>query len=364
MGEQKMGVDLLVALDIGGTKLAVGVALPEEFRKTGRPEAIAKMPVPEPKTPDTVIPCLLRMVRDLAMGRPIGSVGISIGGPLDHRAGVVINFPHLPQWKNVPLRTIIERELGVPATLDNDANLGALAEYRWGAGQGSDPFVYLTISTGIGGGVIVAGELVHGVGSGGGEVGHITVQTGGPLCPCGNRGCLERMASGTNIARRGRELALQDPARCGNVSAGTCRKSRADNGGNGAGRLQKRRSVGPAGVGGGCGISGNWSGQHCARISSAADSAWGGRGASRGRSAAAGAPAPAEPCLLRSAGANRVGSCRARARQRTYWGNDRSVGDETEVSHLLLKLSTKALKKKRPGKLSAGPFWRSAICSR
>lgn len=206
-----MADDLLVALDIGGTKLAVGVAPRPEFARTGRPEAIAKMPVPEPKTPDDVIPHLLRSVRHMAMGRPIAGVGISIGGPLDHEQGVVINFPHLPGWKNIPLRAVIERELGVPAALDNDANLGALAEYRWGGGQGCDPFVYLTISTGIGGGVIVGGKLIHGVASGGGEVGHITVQTGGPLCPCGNRGCLERMASGTNIALRGRALAAEDP---------------------------------------------------------------------------------------------------------------------------------------------------------
>lgn len=205
-----MSDQLLVALDIGGTKLAVGVATQEGFANTGRPEAIAKMPVPEPKTPDTVIPCLIRMVRDLAMGRSIGAIGISIGGPLDHETGTVLNFPHLPGWKNIPLASVIARAFNRPTTLDNDANLGALAEYRWGAGVGCNPFVYLTISTGIGGGVVVDGTLVHGVGSGAGEVGHITVQTNGPLCPCGNRGCLERMASGTNIAGRARALVAED----------------------------------------------------------------------------------------------------------------------------------------------------------
>lgn len=207
-----MRSDLLVAVDIGGTKLAVGVAGAEAFAADGRLEAIAKIPVPEPKTPDAVVPRVLAMIRNMAMGRTIGAVGISIGGPLDHEQGVVVNFPHLPDWKGVRLRSTIERAIGAPAVLDNDANLGALAEYRWGAGRDCDPFVYLTISTGIGGGVVVDGKLLHGVRSGAGEVGHITVQTDGPFCACGNRGCLERMASGTNIALRARQLIADKPA--------------------------------------------------------------------------------------------------------------------------------------------------------
>ena len=202
---------MIVAIDIGGTKLAVGVAEREQFLCSGTLEQVEKMPVPEPKTPQAVLPHLLAMVARLVNGRDICAVGISIGGPLDHEQGVVLNFPHLPEWKNLPLRAMVSDALNAPAVLDNDANLGALAEYRWGAGKGTNPFVYLTISTGIGGGVIVGGKLVHGMGSGGGEVGHITVQTGGPVCPCGNKGCLERMASGTNIARRAKECVATYP---------------------------------------------------------------------------------------------------------------------------------------------------------
>ncbi len=202
---------MIVAIDIGGTKLAVGVAKREEFLHTGVLEGVEKMPVPEPKTPGAVLPHLLAMIARLVNGRTVDAIGISIGGPLDHEQGVVLNFPHLPEWKNLPLRAMVSDALNAPVALDNDANLGALAEYRWGAGKGADPFVYLTISTGVGGGVIVGGQLVHGVGSGGGEVGHMTVQTGGPECPCGNKGCLERMASGTNIARRAKELVGAHP---------------------------------------------------------------------------------------------------------------------------------------------------------
>ena len=206
-------MSVLVGIDIGGTKIAAGVAERESFLQNGKLAGIQKMPVPDSGTPTGVLPHLFRMVEDLVGNQEIEAVGISIGGPLDHREGRVLNFPHLPEWKDVPLRALVSEYFQVPAALDNDANLGALAEYRWGAGRGANPFMYLTISTGIGGGVIVNGELVHGTGSGGGEVGHITVQTDGPLCPCGNRGCLERMASGTNIARHARELLEREEHR-------------------------------------------------------------------------------------------------------------------------------------------------------
>jgi glucokinase len=207
--------DLLLAIDIGGTKIALGTARRDLFAGTGRLARIIKEPVPQPGTPAIVIARILELARDLvdAEGGSIERIGISIGGPLDHTTGTVINFPHLPGWKNIPLCDAISRSLGAPALMDNDANLGALAEHRWGAGRGYDDMVYLTISTGIGGGVIVNGKLVHGVGSAAAEVGHITVQTGGPLCPCGNAGCLERMASGTNIARHARQMLEADPLR-------------------------------------------------------------------------------------------------------------------------------------------------------
>ncbi len=206
---------LIAAVDIGGTKIAVGVAHRETFRSDGRLVAVAKEPVPGDRTPAAVVPRLVALVRDLAMplGGAVSKIGISIGGPLDHRSGTVLNFPHLPGWVNIPLREILGAKLGAPALLDNDANLGALAEHRWGAGRGAEDMVYLTISTGIGGGVIVGDRLVHGVRSSAGEVGHITVAPDGPRCACGNNGCLEMMASGTAIARRARAALAADPRR-------------------------------------------------------------------------------------------------------------------------------------------------------
>ncbi len=205
----------ILAVDIGGTKLALGVGDAAQFAATGKLGRVVKEPIPGSGAPEIVIARVLelagQLARDSANGGPIGAIGISIGGPLDHRSGTVVNFPHLPGWRNIPLRALLSEGLEAPALLDNDANLGALAEHRFGAGRGMSSMVYLTISTGIGGGVIVDGRLVHGVGSGAGEVGHITVAPHGPRCACGNRGCLEMMASGTAIARRARESAVAEP---------------------------------------------------------------------------------------------------------------------------------------------------------
>ncbi|MCC7437698.1 MAG: ROK family protein [Armatimonadetes bacterium] len=209
--------NLLLAFDIGGTKLAVGIAQIAQFRQTGTFDMLVKEPIPSPGTPDVVVQRLMEIGRQLianANGQLAG-IGISIGGPLDHLTGTVLNFPHLPGWLNIPLRQQLSEAFGAPAWLDNDANLGALAEHRLGAGKGADTMVYLTISTGIGGGVIVNGKLHHGVASGAGEMGHITVQTDGPRCACGNHGCLETMASGTAIARRAGHALSAYPERGG-----------------------------------------------------------------------------------------------------------------------------------------------------
>lgn len=203
----------LLAIDIGGTKLAVGATTRDDLARSGRIATLRKEPIPAPGDPATVIARVVEIAREIAPSEGYDAIGISIGGPLDHAAGVVVNFPHLPGWKGIALCDELATALGAPARLDNDANLGALAEHRLGAGRGIRDMVYMTISTGIGGGIIVDDRLVHGVASAAAELGHITVQTDGPRCDCGNAGCLERMASGTNIARSAREALAADPVR-------------------------------------------------------------------------------------------------------------------------------------------------------
>jgi glucokinase len=134
----------------------------------------------------------------------VAAVGIGAPGPPDIEAGVVVAPPNLPGWARVPLKRLIEDGLGITTFLENDANAAALGEHRFGAGRGTRHMIYVTASTGIGGGLILDGKLYHGADGMAGEIGHTTAMPYGPHCNCGNRGCLESFASGTAIAREAR----------------------------------------------------------------------------------------------------------------------------------------------------------------
>jgi len=195
----------LLGLDIGGTKLAAGVATIQ-----GQVLARRRAPAWSARGPDAMITDLLAMARTAVAesGTRPAVVGVSIGGPLDPERGMIIGPPGLPGWNGVPLRDILERALGLPVAIDNDANAAAVAEWCWGHGQGLDNLLYVTVSTGVGGGVIVNSHLLRGVGCGAGEIGHMLVRPNGSVCACGGRGCLEAEASGTAIARKAREALL------------------------------------------------------------------------------------------------------------------------------------------------------------
>ena len=137
----------------------------------------------------------------------IAAVGIGCGGPLDPFRGIIESPLHLPGWHDVPLVGIVEDALGSPAVVDNDATAAALGEYWFGAGRRRRVrhLVYLTVSTGVGGGLILDGRVYRGAAGNAGELGHLTIDRHGRPCACGRRGCLEAYASGTNIARRARE---------------------------------------------------------------------------------------------------------------------------------------------------------------
>ena len=193
----------VAGIDIGGTKIAVAVA-----DTAGRVIEQTRFPArTSERGPHEIIEeALSEIERMLGRTRAVlTAVGIGCGGPLDRARGLILSPPNLPGWDEFPVVKLVEDRLAVPALLDNDANAAALGEHRHGAGQGYRHLVYITQSTGIGGGVIVRGELVHGVCDGAGEVGHMTVLPDGPLCGCGARGCLEALCSGTGIARRARE---------------------------------------------------------------------------------------------------------------------------------------------------------------
>jgi glucokinase len=193
----------VAGIDIGGTKIALALADSE-----GRIIEGTRFPARTgERGPHAIVgEALAEIERMLGKtGARLTAVGIGCGGPLDRKRGLILSPPNLPGWDEFPVVRLVEERLGVPALLDNDANAAALGEHRYGAGRGYRHLIYITISTGIGGGVIVRGELVHGVYDGAGEVGHMTVLPGGPACGCGGRGCLEALCSGTGIARRARE---------------------------------------------------------------------------------------------------------------------------------------------------------------
>ncbi len=201
----------ILGIDIGGTKLAVGVATAE-----GRVLAEARRPSGAAEGPDAVIGRIVEMAREIVAEAEIGlndlqSVGIGCGGPLDPWRGVVLNALNNPGWIDIPITDRIGEALGRPAYLDNDANAAALGEHRFGAGRGVTNMIYLTVSTGVGGGVIADGRLLRGEGGNAAELGHLTVDAHGRPCHCGGIGCLEEYCSGTNIAVRAREaLAASD----------------------------------------------------------------------------------------------------------------------------------------------------------
>lgn len=197
---------LIIGIDIGGTKCAVSIAGTDGTILDRRSEPTRGAD----RSPDEVLECLAAHARDLmarataARSDMIGA-GVSCGGPLDTKSGVIFAPPNLPKWKAVPVKAVFEKALAIPVRVENDANATAAAEWKFGAGMGAQNLVFMTMGTGIGGGIIVDGALVHGTNDLAGELGHQTIVMNGPLCGCGKRGCLEALASGPSIARLARE---------------------------------------------------------------------------------------------------------------------------------------------------------------
>jgi glucokinase len=209
----------VLGLDIGGTKLAAGVVAPD-----GSVHAFLTEQTHGGRGPEDGLARLFELGRRALAESGIAAedvegVGIGCGGPLDSERGILIAPLHLPGWENVPVAGRAAEAFGRRAVLDNDATAAAAAEHRFGAGRGTRNMVYLTISTGVGGGVVIDGSLHRGPSGNGGELGHVTVDWHGRECRgCGRRGCLEAYASGTSIAERAREAGM-DVASAVEVSA-------------------------------------------------------------------------------------------------------------------------------------------------
>ncbi|HWR53572.1 MAG TPA: ROK family protein [Bryobacteraceae bacterium] len=194
-----------LAIDIGGTKFSVALfegerMVERESRSTDR---------------DGGREWMVASILAIARGWKFEACGIGFGGPVDWQAQRVALSTHVGGWQDFPLVANLGAELGVPAVMDNDANAGALGEAVYGAGRDADPLFYMTLSTGIGGGIVAGGEVYRGADSWAGEIGHLTIRPDGPECLCGARGCLERMCAGIHMpadhGKTANEL-LEDPA--------------------------------------------------------------------------------------------------------------------------------------------------------
>ncbi len=197
---------IFAGIDLGGTKTRIGAVLAGE---PGR--VVFSVSVPTVRDdPDEGIKSIASLVRQIVSGvnQTLGDrnaellgVGVGAPGPLDIKEQQLLALPNLPKWRGFAIARALERELGVPVTLENDANAAAVGERRFGAGREFEDFVYVTLGTGIGGALILNGELYRGHWGGAGEIGHVQVNPDGPLCGCGRKGCVEALAAGPAIER-------------------------------------------------------------------------------------------------------------------------------------------------------------------
>jgi len=201
----------LLALDFGGTKLAAAMVNAGSREWLGYERALSLRDA----NANTDLEIMRSLIHSLQKGEKPSAIGVSFGGPVDATTGKVRLSHHVPGWENIPLRDLLAEEFGVPACVDNDANVAALGEHRFGAGQGYDSLFYITVSTGVGGGWILNGQPWRGAEGMAGEIGHMVVDPSGPVCLCGKRGCVERLASGPYMAQDVREVLENEPQRRG-----------------------------------------------------------------------------------------------------------------------------------------------------
>ena len=204
----------LIGVDLGGTKVSAGAVSRDGARIVGVRNIETQAELGAEGVVDRIIGLIEGVILDAtqetgAKRKDFVGIGIGAPGPLDRKNGIVIVAPNLG-WRDFPLRDRVQSRLGLPASLDNDANCATVGEWWLGAARGGRNVVGITIGTGIGGGLIINGELYHGSSDVAGEIGHTTIDVNGRHCKCGNYGCLEAYASGPAIATRAREALVRE----------------------------------------------------------------------------------------------------------------------------------------------------------
>jgi glucokinase len=201
---------VVVGVDIGGTKVAAGLV-----NANGEILTRNKTPMLTSGPPSNGLEAVSKAIRGLfpehSSQNQIAAIGICAPGPLNPSTGVIINPPNLAIWHNYPLADEMRRMFKVPVRVDNDANVAALAESKWGAGRGFKNLFYASVGTGIGTGIVLDGRIYHGKTGAAAEGGHMGIDKNGPICNCGKRGCIETLAAGPGIAKRARKIVENNP---------------------------------------------------------------------------------------------------------------------------------------------------------
>jgi len=197
--------EVIIGVDLGGTNVKTAIVSTDK-------KVLAKdsRPTNAEGGPEAVMEVMEQAVRELLAQGGLSkdnvlAAGFGAPGPMNWQTGVVFSPPNLPGWKNVPLAEAMHKRLGIPCYVDNDANVACFGEYWLGAGQGTENMAVLTLGTGVGGGIVVFGQLLRGIDGTAAELGHLKVQRGGRMCGCGSRGCLEAYASVTGMVRTAQE---------------------------------------------------------------------------------------------------------------------------------------------------------------
>ncbi|WP_405731910.1 ROK family glucokinase [Streptomyces sp. NBC_01537] len=194
---------LTIGVDIGGTKIAAGVVDEEG-------SILETVKVPTPPTPEGVVDAIAAAVRDVSVNHAVEAVGIGAAGYVDDKRATVLFAPNI-NWRHEPLKDKVEQRVGLPVVVENDANAAAWGEYRFGAGQGHEDVICITLGTGLGGGIIIGNKLRRGRFGVAGEFGHIRMVPDGLLCGCGSQGCWEQYASGRALVRYAKQRAVAQP---------------------------------------------------------------------------------------------------------------------------------------------------------
>lgn len=224
---------MYIGVDLGGTKIASAVTNLKDHKIAKKDVRPTQVELGKNKVYDNICNSIEELINSSEGGlKALKAIGVGVPGRINKN--IILNAPNLPGWENINLAELLQRKYPVPVYLENDANAAGLAELLYGAGVGKKDFLYMTVSTGIGGGIISNGKLLTGHNHTAGEIGHMIVERGGTQCGCGQHGCLEAMASGTHLTNRLRKRLVENKPQtkvlelAGNKPEQACTKNLAD----------------------------------------------------------------------------------------------------------------------------------------